>query len=94
MAKRKFKFGDIVRVDWRDAAGYAGWLYPDDLQKDGAMITTSIGHFIGESKYGIWTAAMMNQNHRLNDVSFVPRGMILKTTFVSRPKLPRPKGEK
>ncbi len=95
MPKRKLKFGDIVRVDWRDAAGYGGWMALDELKVDGAMITATVGHFVGQSKYGIYTAALMNQNQRLNDVSFVPRGMILKTTFVSRPKqLPRPKGEK
>lgn len=94
MAKRKFKFGDVVRIEWRDASGYSGWLYPDDLYEDGAMITSSVGHFVRQSKHGIYLAALMNQNHRLNDVSFVPRGMILKTTFITRPKLPRPKGGK
>ncbi len=93
MAKRKFKFGDIVRVEWRDASGYMGWLYPEDLKEDGAMVTASVGHFVGQSKYGIYITALMNQNHRLNDVSFVPRGMITKTTFISKAKLPRPKGE-
>lgn len=94
MAKRKLKFGDIVRIDWRDASGYTGWLYPEDLQEDGAMVTASVGHFVKQSKHGIYLSALMNQNHRLNDVSFVPRGMILKTTFVSKAKLPQPKGGK
>lgn len=94
MAKRKLKFGDIVRVEWRDAAGYGGWIYPNEIKEDGAMITASVGHFVQQSKYGIYISALMNQNQRLNDVSFVPRGMILKTTFISRPKLPRPKGGK
>ena len=57
MAKRKFKFGDVVRIEWRDASGYSGWLYPDELKEDGAMVTATIGHFVKQSKYGIYLSA-------------------------------------
>jgi hypothetical protein len=90
MAKRKFKFGDIVQLEWRDAAGHTGWLHADDLAEDGAMFTTSTGTFVKESKHGIYTAGMVNVRKSLNDVSFVPRGMITKTTLIRR----RQKGKK
>lgn len=86
MAQRKFKFGDIVRVDWRDACGWDGWKPLDRLPEDGAMLTSTTGFFIKQSKHGIWLAGLVNEDRLVNGVSFVPSGMVLKTTRVARQK--------
>lgn len=99
MAKRKFKLGDIVRIDWRDASSRDGWIKPDDLPEDGAMLTSTVGFFLKQSKHGIFLAALINENNQVNDSSFIPRGMVLKTFLLKKHEthgygLSRRKGKK
>ena len=86
MAKRKFKFGDIVRVDWRDACGWDGWKGQKDLPEDGAMLTATVGFFIKQSKHGIYLSGLVNEDSRINGSSFVPSGMVVKTTLIAHRK--------
>ena len=99
MAKRKFKFGDVVRVDWRDACGWDGWKPLEKFPADGAMLTSTVGFFLKQSKHGIYLAGLVNEDRLMNGTSFVPSGMVIKTTLIARQKThcfptPRQKGKK
>lgn len=84
MAKSKRQLiHPIVKVYWDDACGQQGWRSVSDARHS-AVETISIGYLVKKTKVGVTVAATLNDQGEVNDVVFVPAGMVTKIEILRR----------
>lgn len=82
MAKRKLQY-PIVKVFWNDACGVNLWV-DDKEARHSCVSTISLGYMLKKTNLGVTVAASMNDQKQVNNVCFVPRGMITKIEVLRR----------
>lgn len=82
MAKRNL-IHPIVKVYWEDACGQQGWRPIKDARHE-PVSTISVGYLVKKTQLGVTVAATLNDQTEVNDVVFIPRGMVQRIEVLRR----------
>jgi hypothetical protein len=72
----------MLRVWWRDSAGYSGWRLPDECTGNKPMLCQSAGFFVEETKSALTLALNHSSDpataRPFDDLIIIPRAAIVK----------------